>query len=288
MNRYALFLLVLCNFLWATNNIVGRVLSNYMDPFSITVFRWVLAVFFYPLVFGFNVVYRSLKYVGLRSLILGLIGFMAFNFVLYWALSVTAASLVGFAYGFTPIIIIVLSFVIEFFKPSKFQVAGGLLSVFGVSLLFYWRGLRLGSSSDILGLIGGIVAGVLWALYTVLQNKFYLKSDRAALTYSSLILSIPFMLVFSYPRFLSFNLFSMRFEVILALLWIAIAPGVLAYYMWNKAISIVGSNVAAPYSNLLPLFIALLGYVLLKEPLTLGDIIGGILVVMGSTIAVIK
>ncbi|MGC8948616.1 MAG: DMT family transporter [Thermoprotei archaeon] len=288
MDRYALFLLVICNLLWATNNIVGRLLSGYMDPFSITVFRWDLAAIFYPLVFGPSIVSRSFKYISLRSMILGLVGFMGFNFALYWALSMTTASLVGFAYGFTPVIIIVLSFAIESSRPSKFQVVGSLLSVFGVFLLFYWRGLRFGGSNDMLGLIGGIVAGFLWALYTVLQNKFYPKSDRASLTYSSLVLSIPFMLTFSYPWFSKFNFVSMKLGIVLALFWVALVPGVLAYYMWNKAIAIVGSGVAAPYSNLLPLFVALLGYTLLREPLTLGDVIGGILIVTGSTIAVIK
>ena len=288
MNRYALFLLITCNFLWATNNIIGRLLSKYMDPFSITVFRWTLAALFYPLIFGFNVIPKAFKYIKLKTIILGLTGFMAFNFTLYWALSMTIASLVGFAYGFTPIIIITLSLTIESFKPTKLQTIGSLLSVLGVSLLFYSRGLRIGNLADILGLTGGITAGILWALYTVLQNKFYPNSDRTALTYSSLILSIPFMLIFAYPQYLNLNILSTKPEIILALLWIAIAPGVIAYYMWNKAISIVGSNTAAPYSNLLPLFVALLGYTLLKEPLTPGDIIGGILIITGSTITMIK
>ncbi|MEM3832324.1 MAG: EamA family transporter [Thermoprotei archaeon] len=288
MDRYALLLLVTCNLLWATNNIVGRLLSGYMDPFSITVFRWTLAAIFYPLVFGPSIVFKSFKYAGLKSMVLGLVGFTGFNFVFYWALSMTSASLVGFAYGITPVIIMALSFVVESLRPSRLQFTGSLLSVLGAFLLFYWRGLRLGSFNDTLGLIGGVTTGFLWALYTVLQNKFYPNSDRASLTYSSLILSIPFTLLFSYPWLSNLNLISMKLGVILALFWIAIAPGVLGYYMWNKATSIIGSNATAPYSNLLPLFVALLGYTLLREPLTLGDVIGGILIVTGSTIAVIK
>lgn len=288
MNRYALMMLVACNFLWATNNIIGRVLSGYIDPFSITAFRWGLATFFYPLIFGSNIIFKSFKYIGFKAMILGIIGFTAFNFTLYWALSIAPASLVGFAYGFTPVIIIILSLIIESSKPSKLQIIGGSLSVLGVSLLFYWRGLKLGGFEGILGLVGGIIAGFFWALYTVLQNRLYPNSDRAALTFSSLILSMPLTIVFSYSWISKINLFSMNFEIILALLWIAIAPGVIAYYMWNKAISIVSSATAAPYSNLLPVFVALLSYALLREPLTLGDIIGGILIVTGSTVVMIK
>jgi drug/metabolite transporter (DMT)-like permease len=52
-------------------------------------------------------------------------------------------------------------------------------------------------------------------------------------------------------------------EILAQLLWIAILPGALAYYMWNKAISIVGSASAAPFSNLLPMFTAILGHIVL-------------------------
>ena len=284
----AVVYLILCHFLWATNNIVGRWLSSYLDPFTITAARWILAVPVYPMVLGLSVIRRSLSYISFKTFILGLLGFTLFNFTLYASLSIASATLVGLAYGFTPALIVVLSTLLGESKPRLASLLGVLMSVVGVTLLFLWRGIGLSSATDVLGIIGGLLAGLLWALYTVLQQVFYRSSDRAALTLASLILSLPATLVASTPWLLKAPLSNLDIRISIALLWIAVMPGAVAYYMWNRAVSIVGSQTAAPFSNLLPVFVAALGYITLGERVTLGDLVGGALIVLGSTIALIS
>lgn len=279
--------LITCNLLWATNNIAGRWLSPYLDPFTITAIRWVLATPLYPLILGPGILRSFTSYMGLRSFILGILGFTLFNFTLYWSLSQAPAYLVGFAYGFTPIIMISLSFILGESRISRFQVVGALLSTLGVSILFTWRGLIFEDLGSITGVLGGLLAGFIWSLYTVLQSKFYPNSDRASLTYASLVQSLPVTLVISYPWLSNARQVTLSYDIVLVLIWIALMPGALAYYLWNKAIALLGSSTAAPYSNLLPVFIAILGYAILGEILTPGDIIGGTLVVLGSTIALV-
>jgi len=279
--------LVLCNLLWATNNIVGRAISPYIDPFSLTAFRWLIAAPLYPLLLGPGVLRDFRVYAGARSFLLGLLGFTLFNFTLYWSLSKAPAYLVGFAYGFTPIVMLFLSMVLRESQVSQLKVVGAVLSTIGVTLLFAWRGLRLESLGDVMGIVGGLTAGFLWSLYTVLQAKLYPGSDRASLTYASLLLSLPATITLSYPWLSKTNLDIVNPNIALALLWIAVMPGVVAYYLWNKAVSIVGSSTAAPYSNLLPVFVAILGYIILGETLTTWDVIGGLLIVSGSTISMI-
>jgi len=283
--RLAAIYLVLCHLLWATNNVTGRWLSGYLDPFTITAFRWLLAAPLYPLIFGLSVVGRSRGYIGFRSFLLGLIGFTFFNYVLYASLSIAPAALVGLAYGFTPVAIIMISTVAGESRPSRAEVIGVSLSTIGVVILFTWRGVTLSGALDTVGMLGGLLSGVLWALYTVLQQKLYPDSDRAALTFASLTLSLPATLLISTPWLLKAPISSLDLKAVLAIVWIAAMPGAVAYYMWNKAVAIVGSQVAAPFSNLLPIFVVILGYLLLGERITLGDVIGGALIVAGSTIA---
>ena len=281
----AIVYLILCHFLWATNNIVGRWLSSYLDPFTITALRWVLATPVYPMVLGLGVIRRSLSYIGLKSFILGLLGFTLFNFILYASLSIAPATLVGLAYGFTPALIVVLSTLLGESRPRLANLLGVLMSVVGVTVLFLWRGVELSSAKDTLGIIGGLLAGLLWALYTVLQQVFFRSSDRAALTLASLVLSLPATLLASTPWLLRAPLSNLDIRTAIAIVWIAVMPGAVAYYMWNRAVSIVGSQTAAPFSNLLPVFVAILGYITLGERVTLGDLVGGALIVLGSTIA---
>jgi drug/metabolite transporter (DMT)-like permease len=283
----AVLYLVLCNLLWATNNVVGRAVSPYIDPFSLTAFRWLIAAPVYPLLFGPSVLGDLRVYVGVRSLILGLLGFTFFNFTLYWSLSRAPAYLVGFAYGFTPIIMIALSAMLGESQVSPPKIAGAILSTLGVMLLFTWRGLGLEGLGDLTGIIGGLAAGLLWSLYTVLQAKLYPRSNMASLTYASLLLSLPATIALSYPWLSKMDLSVITPSLALALLWIAVMPGVVAYYLWNKAVSIVGSSTAAPYSNLLPVFVAILGYITLGETLAIWDVLGGLLIVTGSTISMV-
>lgn len=256
-----------------------------MDPFTITFFRWALAAPLYIIVFGPGVLARARQYIEWKGALLGLTGFTFFNFTLYYSLSHAPASIVGLALGFTPIIIIALAFITRESRPGVWQVLGGALSTLGVLILSSWRGLNTEGSYYIIGIMGGLLAGLLWAIYTVLQNRFYPNSDRAALTYASILLSIPPTTILSAPFLLNFNPHIVDYKIALALVWIALMPGAVAFYMWNKAIAIVGSSRAAPYINLQPVFTAALGYTILGEELTWGDIIGGALIIAGSIIA---
>lgn len=279
-------MLVLCHFLWSTNNIAGRVLGGVLDPVTVTALRWLLAMPFYPLILGWSVIWGVKRYISVKTLILGLTGMVLFNIVLYESLALTQASLVGLAYGFTPALILIFSALTGLEKPSRLQVAGSTLSVLGVILLFTLKG-AAASSSDILGLSLGVSTGVIWAVYTVLQGKFYPGGDQAALTYASIVLTAPLLGLTASPLIYTKLEIMLKPEVLLALLWIAVATGALGYYAWNKGVSLVGPAIAAPFANLIPVFTALLGSMLLGESLGVGDLVGGALIVLGSTISTI-
>ncbi|PWV36948.1 MAG: hypothetical protein DJ555_04680 [Desulfurococcaceae archaeon] len=283
----AVLFLILCHFLWSTNNIIGRSLSEYLSPLAITTLRWLLASLVYPLVMGLGVVKGLSIYANVKTLILGLVGFAIFNIALYQALALAPSSIVGLAYGFTPISIIIVGVVMKVSKPDTLQILGSVLSSIGVTLLFTARGIDIEAYRDSIGILLGILTGFIWAIYTVMQKKLFPEGDQRLITYASLVLSTSLLGVVSSPFIYREVSAISRPEILLQLLWIAALPGAVAYYMWNKAVSIVGSGTAAPYSNLLPVFTALLGYVILGEKLGFGDIIGGLLIVGGSAISTI-
>lgn len=284
---YAVGLLILCHFLWSTNNIAGRWLGSSLDPVTITSLRWILASIFYPLVIGPGVLKRIGPYMGPGSLFLGMLGMVLFNMILYTALSTAPASLVGLAYGFTPIAIIATGAIFRVSRPGRLQILGSLLSTAGVVILFLSREASPSSSSDLMGMVLGILSGFVWATYTVIQSRLYPRSDQAAITYASMILAAPLLGAAASPMIYRSLGTLARPEIAEALVWISAAPGALAYYAWNKGVSIVGPAAAAPFSNLIPVFTAVMGSLLLGERLSLGDLGGGSLVVIGSTISML-
>jgi drug/metabolite transporter (DMT)-like permease len=79
----AVVYLIMCHLLWSTNNIVGRSLGVHLNPFVIASMRWIIASMAYPAIMGRNAIYGLKSYIGLRSAVLGLLGFAIFNIVLY-------------------------------------------------------------------------------------------------------------------------------------------------------------------------------------------------------------
>lgn len=283
----AIVFLILCHLLWSTNNIVGRGLGEHLSPLAITSLRWILASLIYPLVMGPGIIRGLYTYVGSRTLVLGLTGFAIFNIALYQALALAPSSLVGLAYGFTPIAIIIVGAAVGVSRPGTHQILGSVLSSIGVILLFSARGVGIEGYGELAGLFLGVLSGFIWAIYTVMQRKLFPEGDQRLITYASLALSAPLLGVVSLPVLYREAPVIARPEIMLQLLWIAALPGAVAYYMWNRAVSIVGSESAAPYSNLLPVFTAILGRLLLGEELGLGDLIGGLLIIGGSAISTI-
>jgi drug/metabolite transporter (DMT)-like permease len=71
----------------------------------------------------------------------------------------------------------------------------------------------------------------------------------------------------------------------LALLYVAVGPSVIAYGSWNRAVGIVGPAVAAFFSNLAPLFTALLSAALLGEPPRAYHLAAFVLIVAGIAVS---
>jgi len=172
--------------------------------------------------------------------------------------------------------------------PNSIQILGSILSTIGVSILFIYRGIPIEGAKGLAGLALGILAGFIWATYTVIQKRLFPEANQISLTYASLLMATAILGLSSAPYIYLESPIMLKPEILAQLLWIAILPGALAYYMWNKAISIVGSASAAPFSNLLPMFTAILGHIVLGEGLSTGDILGGALIISGSAISMSK
>jgi drug/metabolite transporter (DMT)-like permease len=67
----------------------------------------------------------------------------------------------------------------------------------------------------------------------------------------------------------------------LALLWTIVPTTVYGYLVWNWGMRRVGAVASTNFMYLLPVFAALAGWVLLKEPITIGQVLGGVVIVLG-------
>ena len=74
-------------------------------------------------------------------------------------------------------------------------------------------------------------------------------------------------------------------SLLLALLYIGVFATCLGFLMWNEGVRRVGPNGAMAFYNMLPMFGALLGALLLGERLTAAQHLGGGLIIAGGLLA---
>jgi drug/metabolite transporter (DMT)-like permease len=275
-------LLVGCNLIWSTNFIVGRLLRNSVDPFSLTALRWIIGCAIYPLMFGPKVLKR-LK-ISAKPFTLGVLGITLFSFTLYTALSIEPATLVGLLYGLTPVVILVTGWVVRLEKLQTLQLIGSAVSVIGV-MIFLNGGLSGIHGLTPLGLLTALGPPVIWGIYTVAQRRLTNEREQAEFTYSSMVLSLPVTAIVALPYLIPHLAAGFPLHSWMLMLWLGLGPSALAYYMWNKGVSIVGAYTAGPFSNLLPPATAIFGFLLLGETITITEAVGGVLIVAGSLAA---
>lgn len=277
-------LLVACNLIWSTNFIAGRWLSGTVDPFSITALRWLIGCAVYPVIFGPKI-FKQLK-VGMRPFLLGILGITLFSFTLYTALSMDPATLVGLLYGLTPVVILVSGWVVSLERLRGLQLVGSAVSVVGV-IVFLDGGLSSVQGLTVLGTLSALGPPILWGVYTVAQKKLTNTAEQGEFTYASMLLSLPVTTLVALPHLIAHLAAGFPLTSWAVLFWLGLGPSALAYYMWNKGVSIVGAYTAGPFSNLLPPATAVLGFILLGETVTITEIVGGALIVTGSLAATV-
>jgi drug/metabolite transporter (DMT)-like permease len=222
-----------------------------------------------------------------RWLLVGmaLTGVVVFTPTLYLGLQHTTAVNATLINGMAPLITGVLAALLIGERMSRRQIGGAVLGLTGVIALIsggrlrFWRSME-SSVGDLIVL--GAVA--LWALYSVLGRR--VMHGRSALSASafSALLGLPFLLLAAVWE-ISTTDFAFSPGLVLPLLYIGVAPGVIGLFSWNAGVRTLGASGAMVFYNTLPLYGALLGHLILSEPIGLSHLFGGMLIVGGGVLA---
>ncbi|QSO48851.1 DMT family transporter [Alicyclobacillus mengziensis] len=280
-------LLVLTSLMWAGNFVTGKFLIGHTSSLTITDLRWAIAdVLLLPVVW---VVDRRLL-PPLRALIplamMALTGVIAFNFFTYLALQHTTSDNVGLISALNPIAIAIASFIFLRERLKMRQIAGMLVSLFGV-IVVVTKG-HLASLAHFQVNIGVwlmLVAVGTWGLYAV-AGRFAMKHVSAyGATLWAGLLGVLFMLPFDLPT-LSFQRLNAPFWG--SILYTAVGGTVVAMILWNIGIQRVGGTKSGIFLNFNPIFTAILAYLLMGETIKVSQIVGTLIVIAGVSLFAIQ
>ena len=305
-------LLTLPPLLWAGNAVVGRMAVGSVPPLTLNFLRWALALLIL-LPLGWRVL-REPGQIASRwqpLLLLGLLGVGSYNALQYLALVTSTPINVTLIAASLPVMMLLVGQLFYGVTPSRRQMLGAVLSVAGVLLVlargqlavlmnvqfvvgdvyvviatlawaFYsWRlarppaVLRPPNAPQVIG-ESGEPRGWNWAELLLVQTLFGLLGAGAAAAGEVAVGSAPMV---------------WNGWVITALIYVAVGPSVIAYRCWGLGIAAggeAGPALAAFFTNLTPLFAAVMSAALLNEApqwfhaVAFGLIVGGIWVAGGK------
>jgi uncharacterized membrane protein len=136
MHRRAYIFLLLTTLLWGANSVAGKLAVGHVSPMTLVFLRWVLAVLIL-LPIGWRTMQKDWPVVRKHWFVLvalGASGFTLFNTIFYTALNYTTAINVSIEQAAMPILIMTANFVFFRSRVNGAQIAGVVLTIFGVIL----------------------------------------------------------------------------------------------------------------------------------------------------------
>ena len=286
-----IFLLSIAPVMWASNAVLGRMLRDLVPPMTLNFMRWLLA-FLVLLPLAYKVLRRdSLMWPHWRRFaLLGLVSMGAYNSLQYLALHTSTAMNVTLVGSSVPVLTLALGWLLHGEKISRSQMLGAVLSIGGVLMVM--------SRGDAAVLIQmRLVPGDLYVLLAAAAFAYYswmlakpteppsIRQDWSAFLTAQIAFGVLWSGLFAAGEWaLTPAHIVWSWPVAMAMLYIALGPALLAYRSLGAGIGRAGPAVASFFSNLTPLFAAVMSSAFLGEMprlyhvLAFAMIVGGIVV----------
>ena len=277
--------LILTMAIWGGTFVVGRIISQTLDPFTSGFGRFAIASVF----IGLSLSYRQNKLEKLNSrqillvICLGLSGVMAYNLFFFLGLREISASRAGLIIAFNPVCITVASSILFRERLTYLKAIGVVISLLGAVLIITegnFSTLFQSVARGELFILGCVVSWVVYSLVGKLAMRELSASTTTAYAiWSGTVMLLPFAIWEQNNRFPRIDLMTG-----LGLAYLGILATTLAFNWYYEGINTIGAAKAAIFINLVPVFAIIFGRIFLQESLSAIALVGGGLVIWGVSL----
>jgi len=287
-DRLAYALMALTPATFCSNMLIARVTADTIPPVALAFWRWTVAALIL-LPFVAKPLWRARKALWRELpdlLLLGALGMGVCGAVVYLGAQTTTATNIGLIYAASPVMIILLARALYGEAMSAVQGVGVALSLIGV-IMIVARG-----DLDVLmalaftpGDLCIVAAAIAWAIYAVLllhrPTALAATPRLAAIALGGVVVMLPFLIAESAlgyrPPF--------TLETVGWVLLVALVPGLGSYQTYAFIQSRLGANRTSLIMYLIPVYNAVLAWLLLDEGLQPYHFMGAALVLPGIYLA---
>ncbi len=277
-----------CEFFYGLSFIFTKQVTGQVSPLTLLGWRFLLACAVLNLLVLLGAVKINLRGKHLAPLLI----IALFDPILYYVsetigVKLTTASESGMIISFVPITTLVCSAIILREKPTRFQLTGIGVATVGVLVIVLFKGVE--ASLNSLGYLMLFIAVLAYSLYTVYAKKAVVFSNIE----KTWLMIVVGALTFG-PAALFENRSDLRTLLMLpfnnrdflyAILFLGIGASILAFFFGNIMITNLGPNRTASFAGLSTVIAMMSGALVLQESLSVWQVIGTILVLLGVYIA---
>ena len=283
---FAPALLALATFGWGTNAVASRLAVGEVSPMMFICLRWGVLVILIPLIWWKEMInaWPLIRPKLLWVFMMGGFGLSLFNALFYLAAHTTTALNIGLMQGTMPGFIVIGSLVFFGVAINGLKVLGILLSFVGVVII-----VSKGSLDNLLSLaftkgdLLMLLACVFYSSYAVGLKLRPKVSDLVMMGYFAIAAFLTSMPLMFLEAALSDAQLPSAFGWKL-ILYVAIVPSFICQVLFMRGVDMIGSNSAGLYTNLVPIFAALLAVACLGEIFNLYHLIAIIIIFSGIAV----
>jgi drug/metabolite transporter (DMT)-like permease len=285
---YGYLLIVIASIIWGTMGIFGKFAFAYgISPITLTAFRILISSF--TILVPITLLKRELLNVKRKDLprlfVFGLFGVAFQRIAYFYAVELTTATLAAILFYTYPIFVTIYASMFLKEKATKSALFATVLAFFGVALIV--RAYEISwVSTNLLGIVSGTLAGILFAVYFLMTKKLRdTYTNWTLLVYGDGIgaLALTPVIWLSIPEI---SVYPQQLWTLIAI--IALFPSLTAYLLFSYALKHVESAKGSVLSVTEPLSAALFSVTILGETFEPLQIIGVALALIGITLLFYK
>lgn len=276
-------LLILTMMVWGNSFIAIKYVVAYVTPLELVTVRFVPVALIFALLLlptRGRQVWRLVRAESWRLALLGLTGGVLYNTFLAWGETHVPASTAGLIIALNPAFTYSLS-MLTLGEPLIWKrVLGMVIAFAGLAVIIRWRSGNAVGLDDVGYTLITMIAPLCWAIYTVLGKSVVERHPPILVTGVSMAFAGLFSLAFVRPSLL-IKLSTVPTSFWLAVLYLAVPCTVFAFAVWFGALERMPAGRAVGFVYLSPMFAVIFGRLWLDEPVTVGLVLGGLILVGG-------
>lgn len=264
-------LLILTTLFWSGNFVISRGMHAEIPPFTLSFWRWAVALLILLAICARYLPANREKLLANKRFLLvqGVLGVAGFNSLVYMAMQTTTAINAVLVNSCIPVIIVLISQLLYNDRLSPRQWLGVSISFTGVLFI-----VSHGNPATLVNLnlnrgdLLMLIAAFCWAFYSANLKRYPQGLHPLAYLTAIVIIGLFFLLPMYSVELLSGKAMAVTPATLTTIAYVAVFASVLAFIFWNRAVSMLGANIAGPFIHLMPAFSTILAYIFLDEKLT--------------------